>query len=79
VRSDIKYYTVDLQVGGVAQPASKAAAAADFKGPDSVASFKAQVAAGAGVNENVLMPQYLTPFTYEQRHSPTLLRHEPQR
>lgn len=79
VRSDIKFYTVDLTAGGAAQPASKAATAADFKGPDSIKNFQAQVAAGAGANENVLMPQYLTPFSYEQRQSPTLLRREPQR
>lgn len=81
LRADVKFYTVDLQVGGAPQPPSKAATAADFKGPDLVKKFLDAVGgAEASANEGLLMPQHLTPFANDpQRHSPTILRREPQR
>ena len=80
LRADVKFYTVDLEAGGQPQPPSKAGIAASFKGPDSVKKFQDMVAKDASANENLLVPQHLTPFAFDpQRHSPTMLRREPQR
>lgn len=80
LRPDVKYYTVDLEAGGQPQPPSKAAISAEFKGTEQVAVFRTKVTAEASANEGLLMPQHLSPFAYDsQRHSPTILRREPQR
>jgi hypothetical protein len=80
LRPDVKYYVVELEAGGQAQPAGRANASTDFKSAESVKNFLSKVSAEAGPNEGILMPQHLSPFAYDsQRRAPSVLRREGQR
>jgi hypothetical protein len=80
IKADFKYYGVELEVGGEPQAPARANYSNDFKSADSIKGFQAKVAAESGVNEGLLMPQYLTPFYGDtQRPAPTFLRRESQR
>ncbi len=80
LRSDVKYYLVDLEVGGEPQAAARGAIAPDLKTGERVKNFRDKVGAEAAANEGLLLPQYLTPFAHDpQRRAPTCLRREAQR
>lgn len=80
LRTDIKYYVVELEAGGNLLPPSGLSVSKAFASADSVKTFQAKVAAEGKANENILMPQYYTPFANDTRRvSPTLLRRDPQR
>ncbi len=80
LRADVKFYAVDLDVGGEPQPAARGAIAPDLKTSERVKNFRDKVGAEAVANEGLLLPQHLTPFAHDpQRRSPTVLRREAQR
>lgn len=79
LRPDVKYYLVEIEAAGALQKPEKAAAG-DFASASSLTGFQGKVSSEAGANDGILMPQYLTPFTFDnQRRTITFLRREPQR
>jgi hypothetical protein len=77
IKTDIKFYLVELEVDGQSQPFVRSNASNDFLNMEWVKSFQTKVAAESAANDGLLMPQYLTPFYGDaQRPSPTYLRRE---
>lgn len=63
ITGDQKFYLVELFVDGKALPLTKYHyPVSTFSSPDIVESFRSKVASEAGVNDGVMLPQYLTPF-----------------
>lgn len=63
ITGDQKFYLVELFVDGKALPLTKYHyPATTFTKPEIVESFRSKVASEAGVNDGVMLPQYLTPF-----------------
>ena len=63
ITGDLKFYLVELFVDGKALPLTKFHyPASTFSAPEIVESFRSKVAGEAGVNDGILLPQYLTPF-----------------
>lgn len=80
LRPDLKYYLVELEVGGKLLPPTRGSVSKDFASAESVKGFQGMVSAESGRNDGLLMPQFLTPFANDPRRpSPTLLRREAQR
>ncbi|MEN9840940.1 MAG: hypothetical protein RL376_740 [Verrucomicrobiota bacterium] len=80
LRADVKYYMVELEAAGEPQKPIKTSASNDFTTAESLKNFLNKVSAESGVNEGILMPQYLTPFASDiQRPYATALRREVQR
>lgn len=80
LRPDVKYYAVELEVGGQPQPPSRGSASTDFTSPDSIRNFLSKAASESGQNEGILTPQHLSPFALDsQRRAPSVFRREGQR
>jgi len=80
IRPDVKYYVVELEVGGQPQPPVRGSASSDFTSPDSTRNFLAKASSESGQNEGVLLPQHLSPFALDsQRRAPSVFRREGQR
>jgi len=66
ITGDLKFYLVELFVGGKALPLTKYHyPAATFIKPEIVESFRSKVSSEAGANDGILLPQYLTPFAFD--------------
>lgn len=80
LRPDVKYYVVELEVGGQPQPPARGSASTDFTSPDSIRNFLSKASSESGQNEGVLTPQHLSPFALDsQRRAPSVFRREGQR
>jgi hypothetical protein len=80
LKTPIDYFAVELEAAGEAQAAVKESASPKFTSAESTKNFLGKATSEAGVNDGMLMPQYLTPFSFDaQRRSPTFLRRELQR
>lgn len=77
LRSEPKYWGVELAVGGKPVPAGRAAYAASLPAAESRRAFQQRGAAAAAVHDGLLQPQYLTRFALEYpRATPTFVRRE---
>lgn len=77
LRSDPKYWGVELAVGGKPVAAGRAAYAATLAGAEARRAFQQRGAAAAAVHDGLLQPQYLTLFATEYpRATPTFVRRE---
>lgn len=76
----VDFYVVELEAAGELQAPRKENASPKFVSADSVKNFMGLATSESGINEGLLMPQYLTPFAFDpQRRSPSFLRRELQR
>lgn len=77
LRGNPPQWTVDIAVAGRSVPPVRSAAATALSDSAARRAFQAAAAAGAAVNDGLLQPQYLTPFTLEYpRATPTFVRRE---
>jgi hypothetical protein len=77
MRSDPKYWGVELSVGGKPVPAGRAAYATTLAGAEQRRAFQQRGSAAAATNDGLLQPQYLTPFVNEYpRATPSFVRRE---
>src|SRR5690606_19689108 len=67
LRTDVKYYAVEIEAAGKPQPLGRNSASGAFSSADSVRNFLSQANAQGAVNDGVMVPQYLSPFAYETR------------
>lgn len=80
LRTDVKYYAVEIEAAGQAQPFTRHSASGSFSSEVSVRNFLSQAGSQGAPNDGVMIPQYLTPFAYEARLSaPNMVRREAQR
>ncbi len=80
LKTPVDFYVVEVDAAGEPQVPSKESAATKFSSPESRKIFLSRATSESGINEGILMPQYLTPFSFDaQRRSPTFLRRELQR
>lgn len=73
-----RYYLVELSVDGKPVPLSRFHyPVATFTKPEFVESFRNKVASEAGVNDGIMVPQYFTPFDFDNsRSAPSFIRVE---
>lgn len=77
MRSDPKFWGVELAVGGKPVPAGRAAYSSALASADQRRSFQQRGGAAAAANDGILQPQYLTPFANEYpRATPSFVRRE---
>lgn len=77
IRGDAKYYAVDLEADGKQQTPSRKSVSSAFTSPASLQKFQSEVSSGAGANDGILQPQYLTPFAFAGgKPAPTMIRIE---
>ncbi len=80
LRAPVKFYSVEVEAGGVAQAPGRANVSTAFTSAASVQNFQAMAVSESRSNEGVLMPQHITPFSFESsRSTPTAVRREAQR
>ena len=81
ITGDIKIYLVEVFVDGKPMPMDKDnVSLLTLPKPEIVESFRSKVSGGAGVNDGILLPQYLTPFANTgSPPSPSFFRLEPAR
>lgn len=80
LKTPVDYYAVELEAAGEPQTAVKESVSTKFTSAESIKNFLSMATSEGGANEGLLMPQYLTPFSFDaQRRSPTFLRRELQR
>jgi hypothetical protein len=79
ITGDPKFYLIELSVDGKPLPLGRNHFPVATFGtkPDIVESFRSKVSGEAGVNDGILLPQYLTPFAYDNsRQAPSFIRIE---
>ncbi len=77
LRSDPKFWGVELSAGGRPVPAGRAAYSSALAGAEQRRSFQQRGTAAAASNDGILQPQYLTPFVDEYpRATPSFVRRE---
>jgi len=77
LRSEAKYWTVDLSVAGRPVPAGRGSSATTLAVPDARRNFQTRAGNAAASNDGILLPQYLTPFVSEYpRATPSFVRRE---
>ena len=77
LHGDPKYWGVELAAAGRAIPAGRGSYAGSLPAAEARKSFQTRAAAGAGSNEGLLLPQFLTPFALEYaRATPSFVRRE---
>ena len=78
ITGDLKFYLIELFVDGKALPLTRFHfPAATFTRPEIVESFRGKISAEAGVNDGILLPQYLSPFAFDgSRQAPSFIRVE---
>ncbi|MDF3056052.1 MAG: hypothetical protein K0R17_267 [Rariglobus sp.] len=65
ITGDQKFYLIELFVDGKALPLTKNHfTATALSKPEFVESFRSKVSSEAGVNDGIMLPQYLTPFAF---------------
>jgi hypothetical protein len=80
LRTPLNYYAVELEVAGKAQAASKASYSSTITSAASLQNFISKAANESVVNEGLLIPQFLTPFSIDaQKRAPAFSRKEAQR
>ena len=66
ITGDLKFYLVELFVGGKEVPITKLRySTSTFTKIEFAESFRSKVSSEAGVNDGILLPQYLTPFAFD--------------
>ncbi len=75
---EVKYYFVELGVGGKPIPPTKTSVSfATLGGPAVLESFRTKVASDAAANDGIMLPQYLTPYMFDSsRPTPSFVRME---
>lgn len=75
---DQRFYVVEIAVDGKQLPLTrKNISAVALPTPEIMESFRAKVSSESGVNDGVLLPQYLTPFAFDgSRPAPSYIRLE---
>ena len=77
LHGDPQYWGVELAAAGRAIPAGRGSYASSLPAAEARKSFQTRAAAGAGINEGLLQPQFLTPFALEYaRATPSFVRRE---
>ena len=77
LRSDPRYWGVELSVGGRPVPAGRGAYASALGSADQRRVFQQRATAAAASNDGILLPQYLTPFANEYpRATPSFVRRD---
>jgi hypothetical protein len=78
ITGDLRYYLVELFVDGKPVPLGKNQfPVSTLSKPEYVESFRAKVSSESGVNDGVLLPQYHTPFAFDNsRQAPSFIRIE---
>lgn len=76
ITGDAKFYLIELLVDGRPLPLGRNHIPAALK-PEFVESFRSKVMSESGANDGILVPQYLTPFAYDNsRQAPSFVRIE---
>jgi len=75
---DQKYYVVEIAVDGKQLPITrKNISASSLPTPEVMENFRSKVSSESGVNDGVMLPQYLTPFAFDgSRPAPSYVRLE---
>ena len=77
LHGDPKYWGVELAAAGRAIPAGRGNYVGSLPAAEARKSFQTRAATGAGINEGLLQPQFLTPFALEYaRATPSFVRRE---
>ena len=79
ITGDLKFYLVELSLDGRALPLTRFHYPAATFGTTTaiVESFRGKLSAEAGVNDGILLPQYLSPFAFDgSRPAPSFIRVE---
>ncbi len=77
LRSDAKYWTVDLSVAGRPVPVGRSSSSTTLAAADARRNFQTRAGTAAASNDGILLPQYLTPFVSEYpRATPSFIRRE---
>lgn len=81
INGDLRYYLVEVFVDGKALPLGKNNfPLSTLSKPEILESFRNKVSGGAGANDGILLPQYLTPFANTgSPPAPSFIRLEPAR
>lgn len=76
-----RFYLVELAVGGTALPlTNRHYHTSTLTSQEIVESFRSKVASESGATEGVMVPQYFSPFEFDnQRQAPTFIRVENRR
>lgn len=77
LRSDAKYWTVDLSIGGRPVPPGRSSASSALSAPEARRNFQTRGNAAAANNDGILLPQFLSPFAAEYpRATPSFVRRD---
>jgi hypothetical protein len=77
LRSDPKFWGIELAVGGKPVPAGRGAYSTSLTSADQRRNFLTRGLAAAAANDGVLQPQFLTPFVNEYpRATPSFVRRD---
>jgi hypothetical protein len=77
LRSDPKFWGIELAVGGRPVPAARGAYATSLSTPEQRRNFLTKGSASAVANDGILQPQFLTPFVDEYpRATPSFVRRD---
>lgn len=77
LHGDPKHWTVDLAVDGRPMAPARAASSASLAGAEARKSFQKRSGVAAAVNDGILLPQFLTPFSQEYpRSTPSVVRRD---
>lgn len=76
IHGDMKFYAIDLEVGGKALPPGRGSlSSGTITNEEALKAFKQHIEADAPANDGILLPQYLTPFVLDaNRTSPSFIR-----
>lgn len=77
LRSEAKYWTVDLVVGGRPVASTRGSASVSLPTPETRRNFQTRAGAAAAGNDGILLPQFLSPFAAEYpRATPSFVRRD---
>ncbi len=80
LRTDVRFFVVELEAGGQAQPITRSSASGSFTSTESIRNFLSRANSEGAVNDGIFLPQHLTPFAFEPRlRGPSMIRREAHR
>lgn len=76
ITGEARFWTVDLSVGGEAQPTSREQVASGFSSAAAVANFSQQLDQRAAANDGIMLPRHLLPSGVLPGADPAVIRPE---
>lgn len=71
-----RFWTVDVNIDGVAQPPNREQVSDQFSSAEAVANFRQQLAGRAAVNDGIMLPRHLLPAGAFPGFDPAVIRRE---